>query len=98
MSVEKEFPQFDEALPVIEGFVDTSYHHDVCPSLSNEGLGLQLMVDYREPSDSEYPELRRSGEVGRYRLLTLEEADLVLNTDDLNEVLDTIKAMSPAQP
>ncbi len=97
MSVLTEFPNFDDELPEIEGFVDTSYHHDVCPSLTNKELGLQLFVDYANPEASEYPEGRMSGEVGRYRLMQSEKDGEVLydletyaDTDDFGDVLAAI--------
>lgn len=89
--VTSEFPDFHDVLPELEGFVDSSYHHDVCPSLTNDELGLQLFVDYPDPDDSEYAESRRNGAVGRYRLLTL-EGDLVANTDYLEEVVESLQA------
>lgn len=95
MSVKIEFPDFDGELPVIDGFVDSSYHHDVCPSLTNDDMGLQLFVDYPEPADSEYPDSRRNGAVGRYRLLTV-EGELLANTDYLDEVLETVQSISPS--
>ncbi|WP_327209940.1 hypothetical protein [Rhizobium leguminosarum] len=95
MSVKIEFPDFDGELPVIVGFVDSSYHHDVCPSLTNDEMGLQLFVDYPDPADSEYPDSRRNGAVGRYRLLTV-EGELLANTDYLDEVLETVHGMSPS--
>lgn len=93
--VAREFPDFHDVLPVLEGFVDSSYHHDVCPSLTNDELGLQLFVDYPDPDDSEYAESRRNGAVGRYRLLTL-EGDLVANTDYLEEVVESLQAATHA--
>jgi hypothetical protein len=97
MSAKNEFPAFADELPEIEGFVDTSYHHDVCPSLTNDAMGLQLFVDYPDPADSEYPDSRRNGAVGRYRLMTL-EGELLANTDHLDEVVETIAGISPARP
>lgn len=94
MSVTTEFPDFDAALPDIAGFEDTSYHHDVCPSLTNSELGLQLFVDYADPDLSEYPEARRSGELTRFRLMPAPgssvDLDLEANSDDLGEILAAI--------
>lgn len=87
MSVQTEFPNFDGDLPVIDGFEDTSYRHDICPSLTNKELGLQLFVDYADPDLSEYPDLRRSGDVGRFRLVS---GEATTHLDDLGERLAEI--------
>lgn len=97
MTVKTEFPRFDSDLPVIDGFVDTSYHHDACPSLTNKELALQLFVDYANPDLSEYPAERKSGDVGRFQLIQIEKDGEILdnpetyaNTDDLDQVLAAI--------
>lgn len=58
-----EFPDFDLAtLPAIpEGFVDHSWHNEICPCYVNEALGLTIMVDYPNAEDREFPESFRFG-------------------------------------
>lgn len=92
-----EFPDFDDKLPEIEGFTDSSWHNDTAPSLTNEELHLQLFVDFIDPALSEYPEERASGNFKRYALHRLDDENmvtddpLILFTDDFNEVLATIE-------
>jgi hypothetical protein len=60
----KEFPDFPAIdMPAIpEGFADSSWHNDSCPSLISEALGLRIWIDYvqvelREHADDGYPRL-----------------------------------------
>lgn len=94
--VKKEFPDFDEALPVIEGFKDSSWHNDACPSLINEALHLLLYVDYSDFDKCDFPDARRSGAMKKYQLMALTEENYVmddrdgahiLETDDIDEVI-----------
>lgn len=93
----EEFRDFDGELPIIEGFKDSSWHNETCPSLLNEELHLQLFVDYVDPQKSEFPEERLAG-AGRYLLRRLDDenqvlppgTDIVIDTDDFDEVLAKI--------
>jgi len=57
MTFRTDFPDFPEgdfpALP--EGFVDTSFCKDACPSMCSYGFGLMVYVDYRDPNKRELP-------------------------------------------
>ncbi len=56
----QEFPGFempDMDLP--EGFKDTSWHNDACPSFTDENRKLRLYVNYADPQDREFEELPR---------------------------------------
>ena len=58
MTYQNEFPDFgtlDVTLP--EGFIDTSWHNDVSPSFTRDNL--LIWIDYKEPSDREFPETKR---------------------------------------
>jgi hypothetical protein len=94
----EEFPDFDDELPVIEGFEDRSWANEQCPCLINEELHLLLFVDYKDPERSEWPEARISGDLGKYTIKRLTEDnyvmgiadDLVLDTDDFDAVIAKI--------
>ena len=52
----KEFPDYgtmDVSAP--EGFKDSSWHNDICPSFTNEAKNLIIWVDYADPEKREYP-------------------------------------------
>lgn len=51
-----EFPDFPVAdMPAIPGgFIDTSWHNDVCPSFTSDVLGLTIWVDYADVTRREH--------------------------------------------
>lgn len=54
-----EFPDYDDTLPELEGFTDSSWSNDACPSLSKETSGgntVTVFVDYKDPSLREHDE------------------------------------------
>lgn len=56
----REFPDYgpvDFAIP--QGWDDTSWHNDSCPSWRNESLGLQLFADYADRAKRETPNDKR---------------------------------------
>jgi hypothetical protein len=90
MPYQDQFPDFvlDVAIPA--GFVDSSYHNDVCPSWTDAGAGLQLFIDFADRSRREFPESPR------FTLSKIDEnsidvhvSDLAL-TDDWEDVLNAI--------
>lgn len=50
---EKEFPHFSGVeMPTFDGFDDTSWHNDACPSFEKKmgnGLAIRLWVDHPDP-------------------------------------------------
>lgn len=79
--VKVEFPEFDDELPEIDGFVDRSWANESCPCLLNEELHLQLFVDFVDPELSEFPEERLSGDLKRFGLYNLTEDNMVMSVD-----------------
>jgi hypothetical protein len=53
---QQEFPDFPAAdMPAIPaGFVDTSWHNDVCPSFTSDSAGLIIWIDYLDPANREF--------------------------------------------
>jgi hypothetical protein len=51
------FPHFDDALPTLAGFYDSSYKNDACPSITKD-LGeetyLQIYIDYKDKAKSDF--------------------------------------------
>ena len=60
MNYKDEFPAFDDVLPTLEGFEDSSWHNDSCPSLGKD-LGddnyLQVFVDWKNKEMSDFADL-----------------------------------------
>lgn len=90
----REFPDYSVAdLPSIpEGFEDSSWHNDACPSFTNDALALILYVDFAKPEDRETPKMNRFS----LHKLDVEgcmtDADPVVSTEDWNEVLRAVEA------
>lgn len=55
------------------GWVDSSWHNDVCPSFENTALGLVLYVDHPDPNEREH-----GPETPRYSLHRWDEESLSL--------------------
>jgi len=52
----KEFPDYDYEIKMPEGFFDSSWHNDVCPSIRRDihhDLGVKIYCDYTEWSRRE---------------------------------------------
>ena len=55
-----EFPDYDDTLPTLEGFSDSSWHNDACPSLGKElpnGDFLSVFIDYKDKERSDFADL-----------------------------------------
>ena len=90
MTVKNEFPNYDDVLPMLEGFEDVSYKNDVCPSISKElaeNTHLILFCDYKNKK------LREDSEGFRY-CLSLELSMLMCNSKILlcsNDIMEVKK-------
>jgi hypothetical protein len=58
MTFATEFPDFpgSDMPPMPQGFDDTSWHNDACPSYRSEALGLVVFIDYVDHAKREMPE------------------------------------------
>jgi hypothetical protein len=90
LDVCEQFPSFDDDLPVIEGFEDSSWRHDAAPSLTDYENNLQLFIDYLDPELSDWKKERLSGAAGRFTLITVDNGGaagrLVTRSDDIEEI------------
>lgn len=83
-----EFPDFDYALPSIEGFTDSSWHNDACPSLSKEiaeGIFVQIFCDYRKKS------LREFKDYYKYFVGVTNSDEQIFETNSLRELRQWVK-------
>jgi len=57
----KEFPRYDDELPTLKGFEDSSWHNDACPSLmkhiDDKGTFIQIFCDYKDQAESDFADL-----------------------------------------
>ena len=87
----QEFPDYDDTLPMIDGFVDSSWHNDVCPSIcekdnTDEDTCLYIFIDYKNPS------LRECVNDHRYTLsLGYGTGDYLFSTDNWDEMVGVVK-------
>ena len=60
MNYKVEFPHYDDELTLPDGWVDTSWHNDACPSFEKEikGTTYRVWCDFKDPSKSEVGGLR----------------------------------------
>ena len=101
MTFRTEFPDFPLAdYPTLPpGFRDSSWHHDVCPSMRNETLGLLVFIDFTDVTKREFTD----DDSPRFSVLKmdgdgcLENSDTILTTDDWAEVLALIASKGGAQ-
>lgn len=93
MSYMSEFPDYDGALYVPDGWVDNSWHNDVCPRAmkrtSDETIEYSIWQDYVEPSK------RERDDVKRYLFQIFVGCDNIfsLETDSLDEIKALVKAV-----
>lgn len=91
MTYKYEFPDYDDELPSIDGFVDESWHNDVCPSLVHNIFTeryLKLWCDYKDPA------MREVG--GNQYTLVFQSEDhwetvYLFSTDDIEAMKNYIK-------
>lgn len=100
MTYATAFPDFSAAdlpAPFPKGFEDISWHNDACPQFWAEGLRLSLWIDYADAALSEFPDLRASGDLGRFSIMRT-EADTaapapgvpILQSDEWRDVLAVV--------
>ena len=89
MNYKVEFAHYDDELTLPDGWVDTSWHNDACPSFEKNinGTTYRVWCDFKDPSLSEVGGLRFA--VNKY----LEQEDEYLPMGEFNtlqEALDSI--------
>jgi hypothetical protein len=61
MTYKDEFPRYDDELPTLNGFEDSSWHNDACPSLMRHidkaGTFVQIFCDYKDQAESDFADL-----------------------------------------
>jgi hypothetical protein len=86
-----EFPAFDDVLPSLEGFEDSSWHNDACPSLTKElgnGNYLQIFIDWKNKEMSDFADLEGDN-YGRFSVqLNFDDGnrEYLLTTNNWDEV------------
>lgn len=93
MSYMSEFPDYDGTLYVPDGWIDNSWHNDVCPRAmkrtNDETIEYSIWQDYVEPSK------RERDDVKRYLFQIFVGCDNIfsLETDSLDEIKALVKAV-----
>src|SRR5687768_13043239 len=89
-----EFPDYpiDAMPPIPEGFVDTSWHNDTCPSFTNAELGLVLFIDYPTEEWRELPGAKRFSLLDKAALDSGAICEPLAYGDDWRLVLVSIEA------
>lgn len=91
-----EFPEFASSdMPTFEGFEDSSWHNDTCPSFErplSHGVSIRVWVEHQDPEQRDYL-------VNRFAIDLMqgcECVETVLITDNLDEVRAEIKKLIEA--
>lgn len=93
MTYQIEFPNYpvDDMPALPEGWTDTSWHNDACPSFQNQALRLQVWIEFKNPADREYGD-----EIKRFGLYNIDEDGgisddtAIIETDDWQAVLEAV--------
>lgn len=88
------FPGYADDIQIPEGFVDSSWHNDLCPSFTNRELGLLLYIDHMDPKEREYDDTKRfslQGLDGEGCLLN--DGQSILEADTLQDVVTFINKL-----
>ena len=83
-----EFPDYPLSdLPAKpEGFANSSWHNDTCPSYLDEAFGLQVFMDYADLTKREY-----DGGL-RFSVIRTDDSDAIFMSDSWAEVLNFVQA------
>lgn len=83
------FPdQAADHMPTIPaGFVDHSWHNDMCPRFESEALNLSLWVDHSDPQRREFPEMKRFNVYEGTSMAEHMNEEPTLSTDDWSDVV-----------
>lgn len=95
MLYKTEFPDYDDTLPEIEGFVDDSWHNDSCPKLIKD-LGytiVTLWCDYKDLDKREYEG------APRYSIAVTDshEGIVICETEDREEAIEAARSFKKLQ-
>jgi len=84
-TLNSEFPNYDDTITMPEGWIDTSWHNDVCPSFEKVfgDTTFRLWCDFKDPA------LREVGGL-RFTVCTY------INEDELSESLGQFESMDEA--
>jgi hypothetical protein len=89
-----DYPLADlPAMP--EGFSDSSWHNDVCPSYRSETLGLQIFMDYVDKSLSESAMGTR---FSIHRDMPDGSSDVVFQSDDWADIVEFVEGEKTRAP
>lgn len=92
----QEFPNYDDVLPTLEGFSDSSWHNDACPSLMryiDDSTFIQIFCDYKDQANSDFADLDFARYTRFNMMLANSEKDWAIalcesnNWDDIVEYL-----------
>lgn len=80
-----EFPDWPEKLPVIEGYHDSCWHNDTCPSMESNCLKMSIRLWFEHPDV-----LKREGGA-QFRYSITRGNEVLINTNDLRGLIRNAK-------
>ena len=95
-----EFPSYDDVLPSLHGFHDSSWHNDSCPSITKilkDGYYVVIYCDYKDSNLSDW----NSKDYNRYSVVVgndnyYSNGQYVLQTNDWNSVKEMVSKIDDA--
>ena len=90
MNYKVEFPHYDDELIIPDGWVDTSWHNDVSPSIEKQigDIKYKIWCDFKDPNKREVG--GKQFTVATYDQNEFEELQDLADFDTLQEALDSI--------
>ena len=81
-----DFPPADFPADLPDGFVDSSWHDDVTPSIENEALGLRVWIFHADRAQRDYP----AGAPHRYVLWDTGSGEIIISGNSWPGILGAI--------
>jgi hypothetical protein len=89
---QKAFPDFVLDVELPEGFEDTSWRNDACPSFTHEASKTKIWIDYADTALREFPDSSRfSVEIYEPDTILSEDDRWLLWSDDWSEVVALVQ-------
>ena len=90
MDYKVEFPHYDDELIIPDGWVDTSWHNDVSPSIEKQigDIKYKIWCDFKDPNKREVG--GKQFTVATYDQNEFEELQDLADFDTLQEALNSI--------
>ena len=97
MSWKSEFPYFDSELHMLDGWIDNSWHNDICPNIMCRYTNGDTTIEFRIWQECEDADKREYSESDRFTFQVYVNDDVVFyyGSDDWAEMEKLAKGVDP---